>query len=99
MRKLSHAALLPVPQSESPVAGLIWPVQVTIGFDSETLPEAGFDPRVIGITTTTSATTDTEQNAANRYLSRLIVETVFESASFLNIFRLSFVTIVKRCLV
>src|SRR6185503_1758531 len=83
--KLSHAALLAVPQLESPVGALIWPVQVTFTFDSETFPETGLAPRVIGINTTAIATPNRQTDTANVYLSRLIIEILFESASFLNI--------------
>jgi hypothetical protein len=83
--KLSHPALFAVPQFESPVGALIWPVQVTFTFDSETFPEVGLAPRVFGISTTALATPNRQTDTANVYLSRLIVERLFESASFLNI--------------
>jgi hypothetical protein len=85
--------LFAVPQSESPVGALIWPVQVTFTFDSETFPEVGLAPRVLGINTRAMAAPDRHTATANAYLSRLIVATLFESASFLNISDLLLLTI------
>jgi hypothetical protein len=87
---LSQPALFGPPQFESPVGVLIWPVQVTLGFDSDTEPEAGLAPRVIGIRTTATATTKKQSSAARAYLDRRILEIARVFASLLNIFRISF---------
>jgi hypothetical protein len=61
------------------------PLQLTSGLASETVPDAGFAPRVIGMTTMVTATTRTQSSAANAYLNRMIAEIFRVSASFLNI--------------
>ena len=83
--KLSHPELLPLPQSDDPEGALTWPVQVTFGFDSETVPEDGLAPRVIGIITIAAATAHTQTSAASMYRDRMILEINRVSVSLLNI--------------
>src|SRR6266550_8335836 len=91
MRKLSQPALFAEPQFESPVGALTCPVQVTLGLPSETVPDTGLAPRVIGITTTTAVTTNKQSSAARAYLERMMVETLCASAGLLIISESPFV--------
>src|SRR6266550_2207034 len=91
MRKLSQPALFAEPQFESPVGALTCPVQVTLGLPSETVPDTGLAPRVIGMTTTTAVATNKQSSAARAYLERMMVETLRAFAGLLNISESPFV--------
>src|SRR5882762_7692704 len=72
--KLSHAELFALSHWLGALGAMMAPVQVTFGFDSDTVAEVGFALRVIGITTIAIATTDKQSNAARASLHRMIVE-------------------------
>ncbi len=74
-----------MPQFESPVGVLICPVQVTFELPSETVPDAGLAPRVMGITTIKAATTNEQTIAPRAYLERMIVETLCAPSGLLII--------------
>jgi hypothetical protein len=59
-------------------------------FDSETVPDAGVAPRVIGITTSAATTNDIQKSAARASRYRTIVEVRLAYVCFLNISSLLF---------
>jgi len=72
--KLSHAELFALSHWLGALGAMMAPVQVTLGFDSDTVAEVGLAPRVMGITTIAITTTDKQSNAARTSLNRIIVE-------------------------
>jgi len=72
--KLSQAALSALSHWLGALGAMMAPVQVTLGFDSDTVAEVGLAPRVMGITTIAITTTDKQSNAARTSLNRIIVE-------------------------
>src|SRR5713101_7717748 len=82
--KLSQAELFALSHWFGALGGMTAPVQVTLGFDSDTVAEVGSAPRVIGMTTSATATTDKQSNAARASLNRMTVD-IDALASLLNI--------------
>jgi len=82
--KLSQPELDGPPQSEDVDAGMNCPVQVTRVLASDTEPEAGFAPRVIGITITAMHAANRHNDAASAYLALVVAETFRVFRSFLS---------------
>src|SRR5689334_19067756 len=82
--KLSQPELDGPPQSEDVDAGMNCPVQVTRVLASDTEPEAGFAPRVIGLTITAMHAANRHNDAASAYLALVVAETFRVFRSFLS---------------
>jgi hypothetical protein len=64
---------------------MIAPVHVTVGLLSDTVPDAGVAPRVIGMTKIETTATNKQSSPARAYLNRMTVEIARVLVSLLNI--------------
>jgi len=72
--KFSQPALFAVAQSADPVAGLIAPVQSTLGLASDTVPEAGLALYEVGTTRTARALAARQSMAMSANLDLTLTE-------------------------